>query len=84
MLETLSRHLDVEFLNIGENDFQIVDTSLAGVLQKALCQRLGVLPLFFLQDDGEKLLTLADAHRRGFTASRFYFAFKNSFNCIPQ
>jgi len=62
LLKILSRHLNVEFLNISENDFQIIDRSLVHVLSVAVCRRFMVLPVFLLDDSGQKQLTLAMAN----------------------
>lgn len=59
MLEALSKELNVDFLNISENDYQIVDKSLTRVLPLEVCQRLHVVPLFQLIDDDFRELTLA-------------------------
>jgi len=59
ILEILSNQLNTEFLNISENDFEIVDMSLAGILPVDMCKRLMVLPVFMLEDAGLKKLTLA-------------------------
>lgn len=59
ILEILSKHLNTEFLDISENDFQIVDMSLTGVLPVEVCKQLMVLPVFLLEDAGTKKLTLA-------------------------
>ncbi len=61
MLETLSEHLGIEFLNIAENDFQMVDKSLSRLLPLDLCQKYKILPLFLIVDDATKDLSLAMA-----------------------
>jgi len=59
LLDVLSAHLDVDFFNIAENDYTIVDTSLSNILPVEMCRRLKVLPLFYLADDDTSELTLA-------------------------
>jgi len=59
LLEILSKQLNIEFLNIDENNFQIVDRSLSGLFPAALCRRRMILPVFLLEDNGQKQLTLA-------------------------
>ncbi|MCP4687344.1 MAG: type II/IV secretion system protein [Desulfobacterales bacterium] len=59
LLKTLSRHLNVEYLNIGENYYEVIDKSLAGLLPRDVCERLRVVPIFLLDDDAARHLTLA-------------------------
>ncbi|MBI4690433.1 MAG: type II/IV secretion system protein [Nitrospirae bacterium] len=61
LLETLARHLEIEFLNIAEDDYKILDKSLVKILPMEICQKLRVLPLFQIIDDEMKELTLAMA-----------------------
>jgi len=61
MLDTLSKHLGVDFLNIAENDYQIVDKSLSRVLPLEICQKNKVLPIFQIIDEDLRELTLAMA-----------------------
>ncbi|MDA8155842.1 MAG: ATPase, T2SS/T4P/T4SS family [Actinomycetota bacterium] len=62
MLETLSRHLGVEAINISENDYSIVDMSLSRTLPLEVCQQYKVLPVFRIMDTETKELTLAMAN----------------------
>lgn len=59
LLDTLSKHLDIDFLNIAEGDFQIIDKSLLKVLPLQVCQRLNVLPIFQLIDGDVRELSIA-------------------------
>ena len=59
LLDTLSKHLEIDFLNISEGDFQIVDKSLIKVLPLQVCQRLNVLPIFQLIDGDIRELSVA-------------------------
>jgi len=61
MLDILSKHLGVDFLNIAENDYQMVDKSLARVLPMEFCLQHKVLPVFQIIDDSLRELTLAMA-----------------------
>jgi len=61
LLETLARHLEIEFLNIAENDYKILDKSLVKVLPMETCRKLRILPLFQIIDDETKELTIAMA-----------------------
>lgn len=59
LLETLSRQLNIEFINIAEGDYQIIDRSLVNVLPLEVCKRLRILPIFQIVDIETKELTLA-------------------------
>jgi type IV pilus assembly protein PilB len=59
VLRTLARHLQVDFLNIGENDYEVVDRSLAGLFPMAMCERLRVLPVFLVENGETRQLTVA-------------------------
>lgn len=61
MLETLSDHLGIEFVNIADNNFQVIDKSLSRVLRLEFCKQKKVLPLFQIIDDETRELTLAMA-----------------------
>ena len=61
LMDTLSRYFDVEFINISENNYQIIDKSLVRVLSLEVCRRLKVLPLFQVVDEDFKELTIAMA-----------------------
>ncbi len=61
MLEIISSHLDVDFVNIAENNFQVIDRSLSRILPLEFCKRKSVLPLFQIIDDETRELTLAMA-----------------------
>lgn len=61
LLEMLSGYMEVEFLNIAENNFQIVDRSLNKVLPVEFCMLNKVLPVFQIIDDQTRELTLAMA-----------------------
>ena len=62
MLDTLSKFLQVDYINIAENDFQIVDRALSKVLPLESCQQNKILPLFQIKDEDLKVLTLAMAN----------------------
>jgi len=61
LLDTLAKHLGLEFLNIAEDDYKILDKSLIKVIPMEICRKLRVLPLFQIIDDDTKELTLAMA-----------------------
>ena len=61
MLETPSDHLEIEFVNIADNNFQVIDKSLSRVLRLEFCKQKKVLPLFQIIDDETRELTLAMA-----------------------
>lgn len=61
LLEAISGHLGVEYVNIAENNFQVVDKSLSRVLPLEFCKRHKVIPLFQIVDDPIRELTLAMA-----------------------
>jgi type IV pilus assembly protein PilB len=61
ILDVLSKHLEIDFLNIAENDYQVIDRTLANILPMDLCQRLRILPVFQLVDEETRILTLAMA-----------------------
>ncbi|MCK9364805.1 MAG: GspE/PulE family protein [Syntrophales bacterium] len=61
LLETLSEYLGIEFLNIAENDYQMIDKSLSRMLPLDVCQKYKVLPLFQIVDEDTKELSLAMA-----------------------
>lgn len=61
MLETLSKHLGVECINLSENDFKILDVSLSRALPLEICQQYKVLPVFRVLDSETRELTLAMA-----------------------
>jgi len=61
LLRALSQHLGINFLNIAENDAEVVDNTLASLLTRDLCQRLMVVPLFLYAEDSRRYLTLAMA-----------------------
>lgn len=61
LLETLSEYLGIEFLNIAENDYQMIDKSLSRILPLELCQKYKILPLFQIIDEDTKDLSLAMA-----------------------
>lgn len=58
LLKALSRHLSVEFLNIAENDSEVIDPTLSHLLSKDVCRRMMVVPVFLLDDGRSKHLTL--------------------------
>ncbi|MBI5076104.1 MAG: type II/IV secretion system protein [Nitrospirae bacterium] len=62
MLDTLSKHLGVDFLNIAENDYQIVDRALSRVLPLEICEKQKVLPIYQIIDEDLRELTLAMAN----------------------
>lgn len=59
LLNFLSRRLQVDYINISENNFQVLDPSLADTLPADLCRRLKILPVFLHELDDEKEMTLA-------------------------
>jgi type IV pilus assembly protein PilB len=59
MMKAVAKHLSVDYLGISENDYEFVDRSLAGIFSMETCQRLGVLPVFFVENGGDKQLTVA-------------------------
>ncbi|MBU0483804.1 MAG: GspE/PulE family protein [Proteobacteria bacterium] len=59
IMETISRALGVDFMNISENNYQILDRSLAKLLPLATCQKYKVLPIFHFADEEIKEVTLA-------------------------
>ncbi|MDP2646420.1 MAG: GspE/PulE family protein [Desulfobacterales bacterium] len=61
LLETLSEFLGIEFLNIAENDYQMIDKSLSRILPLDVCQKYKILPLFLITDENTKDLSLAMA-----------------------
>ena len=61
LLETLSKHLDIDYLNITENDYQILDKSLSRILPLELCQQHRVLPVYQIIDEDTRIITLAMA-----------------------
>ena len=62
LLETLSEHLGgVEYLNIAENDYQMIDKSLSRILPLDVCQKYKILPLFQIIDEDTRDLSLAMA-----------------------
>lgn len=61
LLGILSKELGVEFINIAEDDYKIIDHSLSKILNRKFCEVHRVLPLFRLFDDDVKEITLAMA-----------------------
>jgi type IV pilus assembly protein PilB len=61
LLETLSEHLGIEFLNIAENDYQMIDKSLSRILPLDVCQKYKIIPLFQIIDEDTRNLSLAMA-----------------------
>ncbi len=59
MLKVLSQHLGIDFLNIADNEAEVVDPALGDLLPHSLCRSLNVLPLFLYQEGGHRYLTLA-------------------------
>ena len=59
LLESLSQYLGLDYLNLAENDFKIIDKSLSRVLPLEVCQKYKVLPLFRIIDDDTTEITLA-------------------------
>jgi type IV pilus assembly protein PilB len=59
LLETMSKHMGIDFINIAENDFQIIDKSLVKVLPLEMCRKLKVIPLFQIIDGDTRELTIA-------------------------
>ncbi|MDX1595131.1 MAG: GspE/PulE family protein [Gammaproteobacteria bacterium] len=61
LLRALSRHLNVEYINIAEQDYEVIDPALSTLLPARTCRRLMVVPLFMLSDQNGRHLTLAMA-----------------------
>ncbi|NTV15178.1 MAG: Flp pilus assembly complex ATPase component TadA [Desulfobulbaceae bacterium] len=61
VLEMLAKELGIDYMNIGENDYQILDSSLAKLLPLATCQKYQIVPVFHFVDEEMKELTLAMA-----------------------
>jgi type IV pilus assembly protein PilB len=59
LLNFLSRQLKVDFINLSENDFQVIDRALIKVLSREMCMRYRVLPVFLFELDDTRQLTLA-------------------------
>ena len=59
LLESLSQYLGLDYLNLAENDFKIIDKSLSRVLPLEVCQKYKVLPIFRIIDDDTTEITLA-------------------------
>lgn len=59
LLESLSKFFGVDYINIAENNYQIVDKSLSRVLPLEICQKYKVLPVFQIVDENVRELTLA-------------------------
>ncbi|MDR9500508.1 MAG: GspE/PulE family protein [Desulfurivibrionaceae bacterium] len=59
LLDFLSRQLKVDFINLSENDYQVIDRSLINLLTRDLCRRYQILPLFLFEIDDTRQLTLA-------------------------
>jgi type IV pilus assembly protein PilB len=59
LLKVLGKHLKVDYLSVAENDYEVIDRSLAPVFPREVCQRLGVLPLFLVENGGTRQLTVA-------------------------
>lgn len=60
-LDILIKEIGVEFVNIAEDDYKIIDQSLSKTLDSKFCKSHRVLPLFQIYDDDIKELTLAMA-----------------------
>jgi type IV pilus assembly protein PilB len=61
ILETLSKSLGIDYMNIAENDYQILDSALAKLLPLTTCQKYKVIPVFYFADEAMKEVTLAMA-----------------------
>lgn len=59
LLNFLSHHLQVDYINISENNFQVVDFSLVDTLSEDFCKRYKVLPVFRHELEDKKEITLA-------------------------
>ncbi|MBC8208139.1 MAG: Flp pilus assembly complex ATPase component TadA [Desulfobulbaceae bacterium] len=59
LLTLLSEHLQIDYINLSENNFQVIDCSLATILSEGICQSHRILPVFLLEVDQEKEITLA-------------------------
>jgi type II secretory ATPase GspE/PulE/Tfp pilus assembly ATPase PilB-like protein len=59
LLESLSKFSGVDYINIAENNYQIIDKSLSRVLPLEICQKYKVLPVFQIVDENVRELTLA-------------------------
>lgn len=61
ILEMLSKSLGIDYMNIGENDYQILDSALAKLLPLETCQKFKIVPVFHFVDEEMRELTLAMA-----------------------
>ncbi|MBU0676229.1 MAG: GspE/PulE family protein [Proteobacteria bacterium] len=61
ILETLARALGIDFMNISENNYQILDPALAKILPLETCRKYMIIPVFHFVDEDMKELTLAMA-----------------------
>ncbi len=59
LLNFLSQQLQVDFINLSEKDFQAIDRALINILPQEVCQLHRVLPVFLLEVEGERQITLA-------------------------
>ncbi len=59
LLEVLSRRLNLDFLDLAEGDYQLIDKNLAHVLPMDVCKKYHIIPVFQLIDGQSRVLTLA-------------------------
>ncbi|MBU0663334.1 MAG: Flp pilus assembly complex ATPase component TadA [Proteobacteria bacterium] len=59
LLHFLSQQLEVDFINLSENDFHAIDRSLVNILPLQVCQTHKVLPVFVLDVENIRQITLA-------------------------
>lgn len=59
LLKALGKHLNVEYLNIAESEYQVIDQSLAVLIPEEMCKQLMIVPVFLVDDGVRKQLTVA-------------------------
>ncbi len=59
LLNFLSQKLKVDFINLSENDFQVIDYSLINILPRKVCSTYKVLPVFCVEVEKVREVTLA-------------------------
>jgi type IV pilus assembly protein PilB len=59
LLKILGRHINIEYLNISEGDYRIIDRSLADLVPIDMCKRLMFLPIFLVDTKEARQLTIA-------------------------
>lgn len=59
LLHFLSQQLEVDFINLSENNFQAIDRSLVDILPLQVCQTYRVVPVFIMEVENVRQITLA-------------------------